>query len=37
MANIIIQFPDGNKKEFPMNSTAKDVAGSIAKSLEKEG
>ena len=37
MANIKITLPDGNEKEFPLNTTARDVAGSIAKSLEKKG
>lgn len=33
----MIILPDGSEKEFPKNTTAKDVAGSIAKSLEKKG
>lgn len=33
----MIILPDGTEKEFPKNTTAKDVAGSIAKSLEKKG
>lgn len=33
----MIELPDGSKKEFPVNTSAKDVAGSIAKSLEKKG
>ncbi|MDN6195771.1 MAG: TGS domain-containing protein, partial [Atopostipes suicloacalis] len=37
MENIMIELPDGNKKEFPINTSAKDVAASIAKSLEKKG
>ena len=37
MSEIIIQLPDGSEKQFPVESTAKDVAGSIAKSLQKAG
>ena len=33
----MIELPDGSKKEFPVNTSAKDVAASIAKSLEKKG
>lgn len=37
MEKILIKLPDGSEKEMPVNSTAKDVAASIAKSLEKKG
>ncbi|MDN6162014.1 MAG: threonine--tRNA ligase [Atopostipes sp.] len=37
MTDIMIKLPDGNEKEFPIHSSAKDVAASIAKSLEKKG
>ncbi len=37
MSEITIQLPDGSEKQFPVESTAKDVAGSIAKSLQKAG
>ena len=37
MADIKVTLPDGSVKEFPVDATAKDVAGSIAKSLQKAG
>lgn len=37
MEEILITLPDGSEKSFPKETTAKDVAGSIAKSLEKNG
>jgi len=36
MADITLQFPDGSKREFPEGITGGQVAGSIAKSLEKK-
>ncbi|WP_439646169.1 TGS domain-containing protein [Secundilactobacillus similis] len=36
MAEISLQFPDGNQKQFDENATAKDVAQSIAISLAKK-
>lgn len=37
MSEIKITLPDGSVKEFPAGSSTKDVAASIAKSLEKAG
>ena len=37
MSEIKITLPDGSVKEFPSGSSTKDVAASIAKSLEKAG
>lgn len=37
MSEIKITLPDGSVKEFPVGSSTKDVAASIAKSLEKAG
>ena len=37
MADIKVSLPDGSVKEFPVDATAKDVAGSIGKSLQKAG
>lgn len=37
MSEIKITLPDGSMKEFPVGSSTKDVAASIAKSLEKAG
>lgn len=37
MEQIRIELPDNSVKEFPKHTTPKDVAGSIAKSLEKKG
>ena len=34
--NIIITFPDGNKKHFLKGINGKDIAKSISKSLEKK-
>ena len=36
MSNIIMTFPDGNKKEFEKNSTILEIAGSISSSLKKK-
>ena len=35
MSQITLTFPDGNQKQFDAGVTVKDVAGSIAKSLQK--
>ena len=37
MAEILITLPDGSERSFEQGATAKDVAGSIAKSLQKAG
>ena len=37
MAEILITLPDGSQRSFEQGATAKDVAGSIAKSLQKAG
>ena len=37
MAEILVTLPDGSERSFERGATAKDVAGSIAKSLQKAG
>ena len=37
MAEILITLPDGSERSFEQGATAKDVVGSIAKSLQKAG
>ena len=37
MAEIKVSLPDGSVREFPQDASAKDVAGSIGKGLQKAG
>ena len=37
MADIKVSLPDGSVREFPQDASAKDVAGSIGKGLQKAG
>lgn len=37
MAEIKVSLPDGSVREFPQDASAKDVAGSIGKGLQKSG
>ena len=37
MADILVTLPDGSEKSYPAGSSAKDVAGSIGKGLQKAG
>ena len=37
MAEILVSLPDGTERSFEQGSSAKDVAGSIGKSLQKAG
>jgi len=37
MTDILVTLPDGTEKTFPEETTAKDVAGSIGKGLQKAG
>ena len=37
MVEILVTLPDGTEKSFPEGATAKDVAGSIGKGLQKAG